>query len=87
MAKFFFPVRWSSYKNDDEMQSDGSLRIPNEADMAKLKEFTLLVTSLGGKFPEPSKLGFDCIKDIHPSQDGRNVRMVFVSMWRTLMSA
>lgn len=85
MEKLFFPVRWSPYKNDNEMQSDNSLRIPNEADTAKLKEFASLVTSLGGKFPERSKLGFDCIKDIHPSQDGRNVRMVFVTMWLALI--
>lgn len=84
VEKFIFPVRCSPYENDEQMQNDSSLRIPNEAETAKLEEFALLVTSLGGEFPERSKLGFDCIKDVHPSQEWRNVCMAFVMMWFTL---
>lgn len=80
VEKYFFPVRWVPYREEGQLKRDEenkALWEPNELDRIKLAEFEKFVASRpechGAKLPDVARLGFGCMKDIHPDFEWRGV--------------
>lgn len=87
VERLFFPVRWVPYEDDTQLErneENKDLWTPNDSDKVRLAQFARFVASRLGchdfKLPDLAQLGFECMKDIHPAFEWKDVSSIYVWM-------
>ncbi|KAG5641157.1 hypothetical protein DXG03_005873 [Asterophora parasitica] len=76
VREVIFLVRGVVFEDDSQLDptcdKHKALWTPNDTDKAHLEDFKSFVASVGAELPADARVGFACIKDIHPAFDDRD---------------